>query len=67
MATHDEQYKLRLAGQALTVAAPAALTATPSAAAPTKAEFDKVVADNVNLRTTLAAVISSLKTAGIMA
>ncbi|QCG76957.1 hypothetical protein SEA_SCUTTLE_9 [Arthrobacter phage Scuttle] len=67
MPTSAEKAKLRNAGQAPTVSAPAALTAAPSVAAPTKAEFDKVVADNVALRSTLASVISGLKSAGIMA
>lgn len=67
MATTDEKRRLRYAGQAVTVAAPAALTAAPSAAAPTKVEFDKVVADNVALRTTVANLITALKNAGIVA
>jgi hypothetical protein len=67
VATTDEKRRLRYAGQAATIAAPVALTAAPSAAAPTKVEFDKVVADNVALRTKLAEVISTLKTAGIVA
>lgn len=65
--TGDERYKLRIATQSATVAAPAALTAAPSAAAPTKVEFDKVVADNVAIRGTLATLIANLKTAGIVA
>ncbi|ALY09412.1 head fiber protein [Arthrobacter phage Joann] len=67
MASVDEQYKLRMAGQAPTVAAQAALTAAPSAAAPTKVEFDKVVADNVAMRSKINELIAALKTAGIMA
>ena len=67
MATTDEKRKLRYAGQSATVAAPAALTAAPSAAAPTKVEFDKVVADNVALRGTLATLIANLKSAGVVA
>ncbi|AOQ28221.1 head fiber protein [Arthrobacter phage Greenhouse] len=67
MATVEEQHKLRLAGQAATVAAQGALTATASVAAPTKAEFDKVVADNVAGRNKLNELIAALKTAGIVA
>lgn len=63
----DERYRLRIAGRAVTVAAPAALTATASVGVPTKVEFDKVVADNVALRTTLNNLITSLKNAGIVA
>lgn len=65
--TAAERYKLRVAKQCATVAAPAALTAAPSAAAPTKVEFDKVVADAVALRGTVATLLANLKTAGIVA
>lgn len=53
---HSDRARLREAGQANDVV----LTSAPSAAAPTKVEFDKVVADLVALR-------ASLKDAGIMA
>lgn len=44
-----------------------ALTADVSEEAPTKAEFDKVVADAVAARTTLNALLASLRTAGLLA
>lgn len=59
--------KLRRAGQSATVAAPAAATAAASVGVPTKVEFDKVVADNVALRATVAALLVALKSAGIVA
>lgn len=47
------------------VAAPAALTATAAAgSAPTKAEFDALLADVTALRTTVDDLLSALKTAG---
>jgi hypothetical protein len=53
---------------AATVANQAALTAAAAAGAtPTKAEFDKVVADAVAARTTLNALLASLRTAGVLA
>jgi hypothetical protein len=67
VAASDERRKLRFARRAATVATPVALTAAASAAAPTKVEFDKVVADNVAIRAKLADLIQKLKDAGIVA
>lgn len=53
---YTDRARLREAGQADAVT----LTSAPSVAAPTKAEFDKVVAD-------VAALRASLVNAGIMA
>ena len=51
--------------QAAVVAAPAALTSAAAAGAtPTKAEFDKVVADLTALRTTVANLLTALKGSG---
>jgi hypothetical protein len=50
-----------------TVAAPAALTSAASVGAPTKVEFDKVVVDLAALRTTVAALRTSLINAGLIA
>lgn len=51
--------------QAVTVAAPAALTSVVAAGAnPTKAEYDALRADVTALRTTLAAVLTALKVPG---
>lgn len=62
------QRLLRGASQAANVAAPAALTSAAAVGAnPTKAEFDKTVADLVALRTTLAAELAALKAAGVQA
>lgn len=47
------------------VAAPAAITATAAAgSAPTKTEYDALLADVTALRTTVANLLSALKTAG---
>jgi len=43
------------------------LTAAASVGVPTKAEFDKVVADLATLRTAHNALLASLRTAGIIA
>lgn len=53
---YSDRYRLREAGQADAVT----ITAAPSAAAPTKAEFDAVVTDLNN-------IVTALKNAGIMA
>lgn len=55
------------ASQGVAVADQAALTAAAAASTPTKTEFDKVVADAVVARTTLNALLASLRTAGILA
>jgi hypothetical protein len=54
--------------KAVAVADQVALTAAAAAGAnPTKAEFDKVVADAVAARTTLNALLARLRTAGLLA
>lgn len=53
--------------QGVAVADQAALTAAASVGVPTKVEFDKVVADAVAARTTLNALLASLRTAGVLA
>lgn len=58
--------QLRGARRAAPVAAPAAMTASPAVAAPTKAEYDALRADLVNTRGQLAALITSLQTAGVL-
>lgn len=50
--------------QAAVVAAPAALTAVPAVAGPTKAEYDALLADVTALRTTQAAILVALKGTG---
>jgi hypothetical protein len=56
---------LRTARQGAAVAQPGAITSVVAAgAAPTKAEYDALRQDVVNLRTTLAALITSNKNAG---
>lgn len=58
---------LETATQAGAVADQAALTAAAAAGAtPTKAEFDKVVADAAAARTTLNALLASLRAAGLL-
>lgn len=54
-------------GAAALVANQAALTAAASVGVPTKVEFDKVVADAVAARTTLNALLASLRAAGVLA
>lgn len=49
-----------------TVADQGALTAAASVAAPTKAEFDKVVADAVTARNKLNELLAALRTAGVI-
>lgn len=64
---HAAKGALRSASQSVTVAAPAALTGAAAAGAnPTKAEYDKTVADVVALRSTVAALLTALKNAGIV-
>lgn len=53
---YSDRARLREAGQVDAVV----LTSAPSAAAPTKEEFDKVVAD-------LSALVTAMKNAGLMA
>lgn len=55
------------ASRGVAVTDQAALTAAASASAPTKIEFDKVVVDLAAARTTLNALLASLRTAGIIA
>lgn len=57
-----------MAKQAAAVTNAAAATATAAAGAtPTKAEFDKVVADNTALRTTVNNLLTALRNAGVLA
>ena len=59
---------LRDASQSATQADTAALTSAAAAGStPTKAEFDKVVADLATIRTAQNALLAKLKSAGIMA
>jgi hypothetical protein len=55
------------ASQGVAVADQAALTAAASVGVPTKVEFDKVVVDLAAARTTLNALLASLRTAGVLA
>lgn len=59
----------RAAGQAVTVAAPSALTSAAATGgdAPTEAEYNALRTDVSNLRTTVAALLTSLKNAGLVA
>lgn len=50
------------AGRGGTVASPAAIASTVAAAAPTKAEFDALRADVVNLHGTVTALVAALRT-----
>ena len=61
------QRLFRRGRQAATQADVGALTAAASVAAPTKAEFDKVVVDLATLRTAHNALLAKLKTAGVIA
>jgi hypothetical protein len=63
----DDALQALVARVGATVAAPAALTSAAAADAPTKVEFDKVVADLVALRTTVGALRTSLVNAGLIA
>lgn len=56
-----------ITAQGVAVTDQAALTAAAAASSPTKTEFDKVVADAVAARTTLNALLASLRTAGVIA
>lgn len=56
-----------ITAQGVVVADQAVLTAAASVGVPTKTEFDKVVADAVAARTTLNALLASLRTAGVIA
>lgn len=59
--------KARHAKVAAAVAAPAAVTSVVAAGAtPTKAEYDALRTDLVNTRAQLAALLTSLKTAGVI-
>lgn len=54
--------------KAVTVAAPTAIGSVVAAGAnPTKAEYDTLRTDVINLRTTVAALLTSLKNAGSVA
>lgn len=54
------------AGRGAVIANAGALTATVAAAAPTKVEFDKVVADNVAIHAKLNELIGNLRTTNIV-
>lgn len=64
-----DEAALRAADQASVVAAPAALTsaALTGGESPTEAEHNALQADVAALRTTVANVITELKSAGLMA
>jgi hypothetical protein len=63
----DDALQALAARVGVTVAEPAALTSAASVSAPTKTEFDKVVVDLAALRTTVAALRTSLIAAGLIA
>jgi hypothetical protein len=58
---------LRGGRQSTAVSDVAALTGAASVAAPTKAEFDAVVADCATLRTKVNALLTALRNAGFVA
>lgn len=63
---HKERFR-RNARQADTVAAPAAIASVVAAGAtPTKAEYDALRTDVVNLRGTVATLLTKLKEAGLV-
>lgn len=65
---HANKAALRDASRAAVVADCAALTGAAAAGAnPTKAEYDKTVADVVALRAAHQALLAALRTAGIVA
>lgn len=65
--TTDQQRKLRGAATAATTADVAALTSSAAVASPpTKAEYDALRQDHINLRTAHQALLVNLRAAGIV-